>query len=126
MKTSYFANLRHLKSYLSISQYPPKWYDGPQLKMLAPPPALLKAAHNGLSHAEYEKQYKRDVLDHLDAQEVYDAITDEYGDDVALLCFEKPGDFCHRRLVAQWLETELKVAVPEWEPKPKSKMTLQF
>lgn len=126
MKTSYFANLRNLKVALSISQYPPKWYDGPQLKMLAPPPSLLKAAHNGLSHEEYEKQYKRDVLDHLDARDVYDAIIDEYGDDVALLCFEKPGDFCHRRLVAEWFETELKVSVPEWEPQPKSKMTLQF
>lgn len=24
-------------------------------------------------------------------------------DDIALICYEKPSDFCHRHLVAQWL-----------------------
>ena len=24
-------------------------------------------------------------------------------EDIALVCYEKPGDFCHRHLVADWL-----------------------
>ena len=24
-------------------------------------------------------------------------------EDIALVCYEKPGDFCHRHLVAKWL-----------------------
>ena len=26
-----------------------------------------------------------------------------YDKDVALVCYEKPSDFCHRHLVADWL-----------------------
>ncbi len=35
--------------------------------------------------------------------------------DPVLLCWEQPGvdDFCHRALVAQWFERELKIKVPE-------------
>lgn len=29
------------------------------------------------------------------------------------VCWEAPGEFCHRRLVAAWLETALGVTVPE-------------
>jgi hypothetical protein len=35
------------------------------------------------------------------------------GSDVVLLCHEKEGDFCHRRLVASWLENNLGIKVPE-------------
>lgn len=27
------------------------------------------------------------------------------GKDIALICYEKPTDFCHRHLVAEWLTT---------------------
>jgi len=48
-------------------------------------------------------------LDVLDAKKVYE----ELGEDSILLCWEKSGDFCHRRLVAEWLEKELNVKVNE-------------
>jgi hypothetical protein len=32
-----------------------------------------------------------------------------------MLCWEAPGEFCHRRLVAEWLEGELGIQVPEWK-----------
>lgn len=124
MKTSYFSNIRNIKLPLSISQHPPKWYSGPQLKLLAPPWELVKKAHSGMSADEYAAEFHRLVLARLDAREVYDAIVAEHTDDIVLLCFEKlesPGDFCHRRLVAEWFERELGVEVPEWtKPEPKT------
>lgn len=127
MKTSYFGNLKNIEVPLSISQYPPKWYTGPELKMLAPTPAMLKAIKGGGSHHDYTMEYYLRVLDHLDARELYDAIVEEYGNNVTLLCFEKPGDFCHRRLVAEWFEQNLQIEVPEWtSPIPKKKLTLRF
>lgn len=30
-----------------------------------------------------------------------------------MLCFEGPTEFCHRRLVASWMEGNLRIAVPE-------------
>lgn len=35
------------------------------------------------------------------------------GADVALCCYEKPGDFCHRNLVAAWLRKN-GVECEEW------------
>lgn len=129
MFTSYFSNIKNIKNPLSISQSPPKWYTGPQLKMLAPPWALVDMAHKGLSQEQYYKEFHRLILDLLDPREVYDAIIEEYGDDVTLMCFEKleaPGDFCHRRLVAEWFIKHLGVEVPEYVKPPKNNSTLSF
>lgn len=127
MKTSYFGNLKNLENPLSISQYPPKWYTGPQLKMLAPPRDLLLETKKGLvSNEEYTERFNKH-LEQFDPKELHDAIVEEYGEDVTLLCFEKPGDFCHRRLVANWFENHLQVEIPEWEKSsPKRKTTLVF
>ena len=35
------------------------------------------------------------------------------GKDIVLLCHEKAGEFCHRRLVADWLNRELGIKVVE-------------
>jgi hypothetical protein len=32
---------------------------------------------------------------------------------VILLCWEAPGEYCHRRIAAGWLESELGILVPE-------------
>ncbi|EDP8947924.1 hypothetical protein IDN71_003483 [Salmonella enterica] len=34
-----------------------------------------------------------------------------------LLCWEKPGEFCHRQLVARWFRRELGIAVEEYDPR---------
>ena len=129
MKTSRFANIRNIAKPLSISQHPPKWYTGPQFKVLAPPWSLVELAHKGLSAELYEKEFQRVVLADLNPGEVYDAIVEAHTKDVVLLCFEKienPGDFCHRRIVARWFEKHLNVEVPEWEVPPKNRVTLSF
>ena len=37
----------------------------------------------------------------------------DLGENAILLCHEPPGQFCHRRLVAAWLEKFLNIVVPE-------------
>lgn len=62
---------------------------------------------------EYKQKYLA-LLSNLDAKKVYDDLMYlSKGKDVVLLCHEKEGDFCHRRLVAQWLERELNIEVKE-------------
>lgn len=127
MKTSYFGNLKNIEVPLSISQFPPKWYTGPELKMLAPPRKLLLDTKKGLvSNEEYTEIFNQH-LSQFNPKELYEAIVEEYGDDVTLLCYEKPGDFCHRRLVAEWFTNALEVEIPEWKkPEVKRKTTLVF
>jgi len=33
---------------------------------------------------------------------------------IAINCWEKPGEDCHRRLVAEWLEKHLSTKIPEF------------
>jgi hypothetical protein len=63
-----------------------------------------------LNEMEYAIEYKREVLDKLDPVKVFQ----ELGSDAVLLCWEPPGKFCHRRLVAVWLEEALGIEVPEY------------
>ena len=57
----------------------------------------------------YIKHFQKEVLDGLDATNVIlDFSRMSYGfnvgeNDIALICYEKPSDFCHRHLVAEWL-----------------------
>ncbi len=114
MNTSYFANLKNIKTPLSISNSPPKWYSNSQFKVLAPPWSLVKAYKlKEVDDEGYIEQFKILVLAPLDASKVYEDLTNRYGNDVTLLCYEKPGDFCHRRIVAEWFEKELNIVVPE-------------
>ena len=32
---------------------------------------------------------------------------------IVLLCYEPPGEFCHRRLLAEWIEQHLGMEIPE-------------
>lgn len=40
-------------------------------------------------------------------------VMQDLGDKSILLCWESPGVFCHRRCVAQWLESSLGIVIPE-------------
>jgi uncharacterized protein (DUF488 family) len=56
----------------------------------------------------YREEYQK-ILDNLDPRKVYE----DLGKNSILICWEAPGKFCHRRLVAEWLEKHLGVTVPE-------------
>lgn len=103
MYTSYFANLKNVANPLSISGKAPWWYRGPQFKVLAPKIGFFTDYKNGLIGEEgYVREFNSQVLGPLDPQETYDKLVSQYGEDVTLLCYEAPGKFCHRRLVARW------------------------
>lgn len=112
--TSYFAMARYLKTPVSISNVKPKWYTGAEIRMLAPPFFLVDSYKSGyLSDENYTKDYTENVLSILKPREVYDYIVSHFGEDATLLCYEKAGEFCHRRIVARWFEKGLGYKVPE-------------
>ena len=55
-----------------------------------------------MDEASYREAYQK-ILDGLDPQKVFE----DLGEDAILLCWEAPGKFCRRRLVAAWLEEKL-------------------
>ena len=111
MKTSYFANRKAAAdpNAVSIARWTPRWWKGRHYAALAPAVGLLRLHKAGLPWDEFVIEFQRDVLNKLDPAKVLA----DLGPDAILLCWEKPGDNCHRRLVAEWLEKHLDIKVPE-------------
>ena len=112
MYTGYYAQL---KKYLADGLYPvsiagkcPDWYHGAEYKKLAPKWEFFSEWKNGSHKGDnkyYIKNFKELVLDKLDPAQVIkelEEITGVSKDKIILLCYEKPDDFCHRHLVADW------------------------
>ena len=73
----------------------------------------------GLSEAEFTARYRERLakvgVDRLRRQ--FDAISRRHGGArLVCLCFEPVGQFCHRRVFAEWLQERTGQVVPEVEP----------
>jgi len=110
--TSYFARLSKIRKDenlfpISIARFLPKWIEAPvyEYKKLAPSKELLLDIKNGdISVEEYKQIYKEEVLDNLNPHALVTHLQNmaPFDKDVVLLCYERPGEFCHRSLVVQW------------------------
>ena len=94
---------------VGISRWPASWHSGFNLKYVAPSEDLLRRYKSGVTDKEgYIREFKQ-MLETRDRERfVYNLkkIVEMYDgyESVALVCFERPGQFCHRHLVAEWLE----------------------
>lgn len=110
--TSYFAN-RSVINPVSISRFNPSWYTGASYKKLAPSVELLTGYKKGfITQREYCSIYN-EQLSKLDPEHVVLDLSMMFSE-VCLVCYEKPGDFCHRKLVSEWLKTTLDITVSEF------------
>lgn len=108
MYTSYFAKYRYhnlgngisiaLSAPIEIETYPdlfPTW-------------ELLTEYKHTKNKEKYIKIYQEEILDKLEPHKVYEDLKNKIA-----LCWEKPDDFCHRHLVADWLLSTLGVTIKE-------------
>jgi hypothetical protein len=109
MKTSNYWISGREQNAVSIAAKAPDWYIGRQFKELAPKYYFFKRYKLDGDKEYYTKQYYKEILDKLDPKEIYEKL----GENAILLCYEKPGQFCHRRLVAEWLEKALGITIKE-------------
>ena len=107
--TSYFASkLIRQKDFRLVSiALSTRYVKCERYKALAPTREMIELAHAGNTE-EYTRLYRSNVLAKLNPQKVYEEL-----DGAVLLCWEKSGSFCHRRLVANWLEKSVGQPVPE-------------
>ncbi len=108
LRTSYFRSplvselilTGKAKSYLvSIARYEPKWFTGDLRKIpsFAPTTDLLRKYKSGEVGADkytevYLNQLKKLDFNHIDLRN---------GD--ILLCYERPDEFCHRHILAEYI-----------------------
>ena len=122
MWTGYFGKVKSYAKdkgyrFVSIARFNRFW-KGDEYKKLAPPAEIIKVEDKEL----YTKLYYERVLDKLNPKEVYN----ELGENAVLLCYEKYEDcrngktFCHRHIVAEWLQKELGIEVKELDNENKN------
>jgi hypothetical protein len=117
IQTSYYQKAGSLPNAVGISQGVPKWYTGALYKKLAPPWEIVKIENE----ATFRRLYHEMVLSKLNPVHVADDLEGK-----VLLCWELPGQFCHRRLVAEWLEKNLLIEVQELDvPKTAAPRSIQ-
>lgn len=92
---------------MSIALKDPDFFNGRRFPLLAPLPFMVY--DKTMSEERYTSYYNQKILAKLNAGRVFE----ELGGMAVLLCWERPGEFCHRRLIAQWFEKELGLEVPE-------------
>lgn len=106
--TTYFANLGKLPADtvpISICGKAPDWYKGLQYKKLAPKWEFFQQWKRTHDNEYYIDHYWEEVLKPLNAQQIVKELIElAKCPHIALVCYEKPTDFCHRHLVAGWLE----------------------
>ncbi|MDD3907441.1 MAG: hypothetical protein PHF34_04425 [Bacteroidales bacterium] len=115
--TSYYGNLKKLRENniipVGISRGIPKWFYGNNLQYLAPTYAVLSLK----TIEEYAPAYIK-LLERFDIDRFRDDLriisNNEGGKDIALLCYEKPGEFCHRRLFAEWFKEKVGYDIKEF------------
>lgn len=129
--TSYFGNMKKLSANgvlpICVALYKPRFFTGVQLQNVAPTRYMLSPA---CSEQEYIKLYNG-ILSRLNAFQVLNQIkTLSGGRNIALCCYEKPDDFCHRHILAQWLSKETGTPITEFgvveRKEPEYKQTSMF
>ncbi len=67
----------------------------------------------------YIKEFYELRLKNLNTLEFLNDLKEKFGEDIILLCHELPGTdlnkehFCHRRVIADWIELETGIIIPE-------------
>lgn len=91
------------------------FFMGETYKKLAPKLNFWQEWHNNIGKISdfqnnnfYILEYYNQILSKLDAKQVLKDLKDSI-----MLCYEPSLDFCHRHIVAGWLELECGINVPE-------------
>lgn len=115
--TTYFGKLRTLPPeivQISIAGKAPDSWTGLEYKKLAPKYKFFQEWKLTHDDQYYINCYWDQVLNHLDVYTTYHELRGlAQSDDFAIVCYEKPEDFCHRHIVAEWFKRE-GLQVEEW------------
>jgi len=113
--TSNYARQANNPRAFGISAVTPDWFNGYTLPKLAPTMGMvskIKDGGNNYNAEDYTKDYIELLEERgIDAEELVNSLPNE----AMLLCYESPGDFCHRHVLTKWIQEQTGVIIPEWK-----------
>ena len=113
--TSYFANWRNFPEgslMIGVTRFPPTfWENGINIAALAPSEDLLRRYKNKqIDEYVFKTIYLTELADRgfnsKAVRNLLNAVSKNR--DIVLCCYEKPEDFCHRHILAEWLGEDVK------------------
>jgi len=108
MLTSSFYRSAYNPFSVSISLMSPPFFNGRKYKELAPTWEMLSLYKKFQNKLIYTHEYDK-ILSDLDPKKVFT----DLGEHAILCCWCLKGKFCHRHLVAKWLEENLNITIKE-------------
>jgi hypothetical protein len=128
--TSYFSKVKSLPKDIipiAICGGIPFYWKGLWYKKLAPRIKFFTEWKQNHDNDFYIEHFNAEVLaNHTPDEVVSELFALANGvDKICLICYEKPGNFCHRHLVADWLNATGKYNVQEWVEPSKEKEVVQ-
>lgn len=130
--TSYIANIPNLKKDgivpCTICAIPPKGMEDSVVNIgsVAPSKDILFEYKNNPNQERYRERYINEILC---AYRFHPEYLTQFlerigeGNDVAMCCYEKPDDFCHRHILAEWLSERTDYQIEEYQNYPKEYTT---
>ena len=118
--TGYYTNIKKYEEAglvpIAISGKVPDFYDGLTYPDFAPRYEMFQKWKNGeITNEGYVREY-RAYLDTLDKEEIRQDFNSPHEcNNMILLCYEKSGDFCHRHVLADWLEENFGYRIEEYK-----------
>ena len=105
--TSYFANSHNFPAdtlTIGVTRFPPKDWKGINFIDLAPSEKLLRQYKNKeIDEYIFRILYLRELNSKFSNEEILATLKALSNKDIILCCYEKPTDFCHRHILAEWL-----------------------
>ena len=111
--TSNYARCGENPNAAGISCSCPQWFSGPRIPSLAPAWSMVDSIKKGKMS---RKQYTTKYLALLQSRGLTpELIYNNLADGTILLCYESPYEFCHRRILAEWITHHTGISIPEWK-----------
>lgn len=104
--TSYFANWRKFPEGavpIAVCRGVPHWFQGKVCYTLAPDWKTVQGMRCSATRKQFVIRYCAYLNTLVKSMVLQELAELSEGKDVVLLCYEKPTDFCHRHLIADWL-----------------------
>jgi len=124
--TSNYARKGADENAFGISIAVPNWFDGRRLSQLAPTWELVCGIQQGdIDNDTYRRKYIELLESRRSNKLNLDYLLSSLPSPSYLLCYEAPGEFCHRRVFAEWVEEKCGLVIPEWKNPKEEEETKQ-
>lgn len=113
--TSYFGNIRKLEKNnitpICIAIGVPTFFRGSYIQNVAPRREMLSKSINEDKYTELYIGILKKINPHKFVSEL-EVLSK--GNDIALCCYERPSDFCHRHILGKWITENTGIVVSEF------------